>query len=77
MKKILFLILIAVGQIMYAQPQVGNPELSDADTYGYLYCHKSAHGGWTAFAMSQDGIHFHDMLCGDAVLSAELGDAIN
>lgn len=77
MKKILSLILIAVGQIMYAQPQVGNPELSDADTYGYLYCHKSAHGGWTAFAMSQDGIHFHDMLCGDAVLSAELGDAIH
>lgn len=68
MKKILLLFLIVSSQIVSAKVFSGNPELNDEDTYGYLYCHKSAHGGWTAYAMSQDGIHFHDLLCGDAVL---------
>ena len=67
MERILLLLLLAAVQPIQAQPLPGNPELSDKDTYGYLYCHKSAHGGWTAYAMSQDGIHFHDLLCGDSV----------
>ncbi len=71
MKKILFLLLISVSQILSAQS--GNPELQDNETYGYLYCHKSVHGGWTAYAMSQDGIHFHDLLCGDSVFSEDSG----
>ena len=70
MKRILSFLFLAAGQLLCAQSLPGNPELSDEDTYGYLYCHKSAHGGWTAYAMSQDGIHFHDLLCGDAVLPA-------
>ena len=40
--------------------------------YGYLYAHVSGHGHWTAFAMATDGIHFHDLLCGDAVLPEEV-----
>lgn len=77
MKKMLFLLLISFGQILYAQPQTGNPELADNDTFGYLYCHVSEHGGWVSYAMSQDGIHFHDMLCGDAVLPSELNEGMN
>lgn len=77
MKKILPLLLFAFAQLVSAQSVTGNPELSDADTYGYLYCHESEHGGWVAYAMSQDGIHFHDLLCGDAVLPAGLGNAIS
>ena len=77
MKKILSLLLIAFAPLLYAQPQIGNPELSDNDTFGYLYCHVSEHGGWVAYAMSQDGIHFHDMLCGDAVLPSALTEGLN
>lgn len=76
MKKILFVLLIVASQIVSARVFSGNPELNDEDTYGYLYCHKSAHGGWTAYAMSQDGIHFHDLLCGDAVFQAKHNDAV-
>jgi beta-galactosidase len=35
--------------------------------YGYLYCHMSGRGEFTAFALSRDGVHFHDLINGDAV----------
>mgnify|MGYP000180648707 CR=1 FL=1 len=35
--------------------------------YGYLYCHMSGRGEWTAYALSRDGIHFHDLINGDPV----------
>ena len=62
------LLLLVMGPALFAQ------ELPDEQTYGYLYCHTSAHGGWMAYALSQDGIHFHDLLCGDSVF-AETGGA--
>ena len=62
------LLLLAMGPALLAQ------ELPDEQTYGYLYCHTSAHGGWMAYALSQDGIHFHDLLCGDSVF-AQTGGA--
>ena len=75
MKRIfLSLLLTAACLSMSAQSIAGNPDLSDDETYGYLYCHESAHGGWTAYAMSQDGIHFHDLLCGDSIFP---GDAVD
>ncbi len=77
MKKFLFLLLISAAQVVSAQAFSGNSELHDEVTYGYLYCHKSAHGGWVAYAMSQDGIHFHDLLCGDAILPSELNDELH
>ena len=77
MKKFLFLLLIYAAQVVSAQAFSGNSELQDEVTYGYLYCHKSAHGGWVAYAMSQDGIHFHDLLCGDAILPSELNDELH
>lgn len=39
--------------------------------YGYLYCHMSGRGEWTAYALSRDGLHFHDLINGDAVFSPE------
>ena len=73
MKQILLLLLVAAGPFLSAQTPSGSPELVDEDTYGYLYVHRSAHGGWPAFALSRDGIHFHDLLCGDSILPAEYG----
>jgi hypothetical protein len=39
--------------------------------FGYLYCHMSGRGEWTAFALSRDGIHFHDLIGGSAVYDVE------
>lgn len=47
--------------------QRGNLQMGD---YGYLYCHMSDHGQWTAYALSRDGLHYHDLLCGDSIFSA-------
>ena len=69
MKRLFLLTLLWTAACLagMAQPFAGNPDLSDGDTYGYLYVHRSEHGGWPAFALTQDGIHFHDLLCGDSV----------
>ncbi len=45
----------------------GNPQTGD---YGYLYCHMNDRGrAWTAYALSRDGLHYHDLLNGDSVFS--------
>ena len=33
--------------------------------YGYLYCHMSDRGQYTAFALSRDGYHYEDVCDGD------------
>lgn len=76
MRRFLILLLLSCGTVLWAQPTAGNPELGDSETYGYLYCHRSEHGGWPAFALSQDGIHFHDLLCGDSVFPAASEDRV-
>jgi PelA/Pel-15E family pectate lyase len=38
-------------------------------TYGYLYCHMSGRGEWTAYALSRDGYHYHDLINGDSIFS--------
>ena len=38
--------------------------------YGYLFCHMNDRGrAWTAYALSRDGLHYHDLLNGDSVFS--------
>ena len=37
--------------------------------YGWLYCHMSERGEWTAYALSRDGIEYHDILGGDSIFS--------
>ncbi len=39
--------------------------------YGILYCHMSDRGEWTAYALSRDGLHFHDLINGDPVFAPE------
>lgn len=55
---------IAIGGI---ETTAQNVSLSDKDTYGYLYCHMSGDGEWTAFALSRDGLTYHDLLDGAEV----------
>ena len=44
-----------------------NPQMGD---YGYLYCHMHGNGrAWTAYALSCDGLQYHDLLRGDSVFS--------
>ncbi|MBP5569664.1 MAG: alpha-N-arabinofuranosidase, partial [Prevotella sp.] len=36
----------------------------------YLYCHMNDAGpAWTAYALSRDGLHWHDLLNGDSIFS--------
>ena len=42
-----------------------NPQKGD---YGYLYCHMSDKGQWTAYAVSRDGYHYEDILGGDPIM---------
>lgn len=45
-----------------------NPEKG---TYGYLYCHMSGQGEWTAYALSRDGLNYTDLLDGGPVYDVE------
>ena len=40
-------------------------------TYGYLYCHMSDMGEYTAYALSRDGLNYHDLNDGKAVIDPE------
>ena len=47
--------------------QNGNCQKGD---YGYLFCHMNDQGrAWTAYALSRDGFHYHDLLNGDSIFS--------
>lgn len=35
--------------------------------YGFLYCHMSGDGEWTAYALSRDGLNYHDLIDGGPV----------
>ncbi|WP_369809605.1 glycoside hydrolase family 43 protein [uncultured Duncaniella sp.] len=37
--------------------------------YGFLYCHMSGRGEWTAYALSRDGLNYHDIIGGDSIFS--------
>ena len=57
-------VLAAVSLCTYAQnPQRGS--------YGYLYCHMSDQGEWTAYAVSRDGYHYRDILGGRPVFDPQ------
>ena len=63
--------LVSVGEgdarfdyFNYTPLVAGNPVRGD---YGYLYCHMSDAGEWTAYALSRDGLHYDDLLEGGPV----------
>lgn len=58
-----FSLLLAVIATLAVNAQ--NPQKGD---YGYLYCHMSDKGQWTAYAVSRDGYHYEDILGGDPIM---------
>ena len=66
MKKLL-LLTAALAALTITTTHAQNPQMGD---YGYLYCHMNGNGrAWTAYALSRDGLHYHDLLGGDSVFS--------
>lgn len=63
MKKTIACICCAAALHAHAQ----NPVVGDC----YLYCHMSGSGEWTAYAISEDGIHFHDLIDGEPVFDTK------
>ena len=61
MKKLFLTALIAASSLT---TQAQNPVKGD---YGYLYCHMSDRGEWTAYAVSRDGYHYQDILDGKPI----------
>ncbi|MDO4160196.1 MAG: glycoside hydrolase family 43 protein [Prevotellaceae bacterium] len=59
MKRYLLSLFILLASVQ-AMPQ-------PKDIYGYLYCHMSRRGEWTAFAISRDGVNYHDLKGGNEV----------
>ncbi len=58
--------LLLLPSVASAQKK-GNFEKGD---YGYLFCHMNDRGrAWTAYALSRDGLHYHDLLNGDSIFS--------
>ena len=63
-KQLLTLVLLALGLVATTAQ---NPQRGD---YGYLYCHMNGNGrAWTAYALSRDGLQYHDLLGGDSIFS--------
>ncbi len=59
-KRLLFSLMALLLAILPGIAQVKN-------VYGYLYCHMSRDGEWTAFALSRDGENWHDLNGGKEV----------
>lgn len=66
MKKSVFIGVTAALMVLL----VGCGQARVDDSYGYLYCHMSDRGEWTAYALSRDGVAWHDLIGGDSVFSA-------
>lgn len=60
-----FLLISSLGTSS-AQSHKGNPQIGNR----YLYCHMSGRGQWTAYALSEDGLNYHDLLNGDSIFSS-------
>ena len=62
MKKYLLFI-----SIIYFFLKVQSQNIQKGD-YGYLFCHMSELGEWTAFAISRDGYNYEDIIDGKAIM---------
>ena len=63
---IITLALLAASALTTNETIAQNPQKGD---YGYLYCHMSDRGEWTAYAISRDGMNYQDILNGDSIFS--------
>ena len=66
MKKKLSAVLLALAAFMPMTAQ----NLVKGD-YGYLYCHMSDKGEWTAYAVSRDGYNYQDINDGKPIFNPE------
>ena len=67
MKRLQLLLLTLCCTLTGVMAQKGNYQKGD---YGYLFCHMNDRGrAWTAYALSRDGLHYHDLLGGDSIFS--------
>ena len=64
MKKKLSTVLLALVAFMPMTAQ----NLVKGD-YGYLYCHMSDKGEWTAYAISRDGYNYQDINDGNPIFN--------
>lgn len=55
---IIFPALIFASSLVAGGARAQNLEKGD---YGFLYCHMSGNGEWTAYALSRDGLNYHDL----------------
>ncbi|MCR4602104.1 MAG: glycoside hydrolase family 43 protein [Prevotella sp.] len=62
MKRIL---LLSAIMLCVVTTRAQNPVKGD---YGYLYCHMSDGGEYTAYALSRDGYHYEDIIGGKPVI---------
>ena len=59
--KIYILIICFIFKVQSQNIQKGD--------YGYLFCHMSELGEWTAFAISRDGYNYEDIIGGKAIMN--------
>lgn len=57
--------------LMMALPLWMSAQNFETGDYGILYCHMSGKGEWTAYALSRDGLNYHDLINGDSIFSPE------
>ena len=58
--------VLATMALVMSLPSIAqNPQKGD---YGYLYCHMSDQGEYTAYALSRDGYHYEDVLEGKPIM---------
>lgn len=65
MNKLFTFILLFAG---FVSLSAQNPQKGD---FGYLYCHMSDRGEWTAFAVSRDGYNYQDIIGGKPIINPE------
>ena len=62
MSKILFYLVLSYFILLIKAQNIVKGE------YGYLYCHMSDQGEWTAYAISRDGYNYEDIIGGKAIM---------
>lgn len=69
-KKTMMSVLLTAAMALPTPVQVQAQNLQKGD-YGYLYCHMSDRGEYTAYAVSRDGYHYEDIIDGNAIFNPE------
>ena len=57
--------------LLMATAITGTSQNLQKGDYGYLYCHMSDRGEWTAYALSRDGYHYEDIIGGEPIFAPE------